>query len=113
MNQTMRSTICFLLVSSFILQPSSFLRADGGAVRLSERQGNYRLTVFTAPTPVRAGPVRRESGAECHPSWQIYSSAHSNKLLPRPAKKPSGCVTQNTTTVRCTEDPRNNILVER
>jgi hypothetical protein len=57
MNQTMRSTTWFLLVSSFILHPSSFLRADGGAVRLSERQGNYRLTVFTAPTPLRAGPV--------------------------------------------------------
>ncbi len=31
--------------------------ADGGAIRLSERQGNYRLTVLTAPTPLRAGPV--------------------------------------------------------
>jgi hypothetical protein len=57
MYQTMRATTCFLLISSFILHPSSFLRADGGAIRLSERQGNYRLTVFTAPTPLRAGPV--------------------------------------------------------
>ncbi len=32
-------------------------RADGGLVRLSERVGNYRITVFTAPTPFRAGPV--------------------------------------------------------
>jgi hypothetical protein len=32
-------------------------RGDGGAVRLSQRVGPYRVTVFTAPTPLRAGPV--------------------------------------------------------
>jgi hypothetical protein len=57
MNQIMRSMICLFLVSSFILHPSSFLRADGGTVRLAEQKGNYRITVFTAPTPLRAGPV--------------------------------------------------------
>jgi hypothetical protein len=30
---------------------------DGGAVRLSQQAGPYRVTVFTAPTPLRAGPV--------------------------------------------------------
>jgi hypothetical protein len=30
---------------------------DGGAVRLSRQVGPYRVTVFTAPTPPRAGPV--------------------------------------------------------
>jgi hypothetical protein len=33
------------------------VRADGGTPRLSERQGGYVVTVFTAPTPLRAGPV--------------------------------------------------------
>src|SRR5262245_4227648 len=46
-----------LLFSSFILHPSSSARADGGAVRLRERVGAYQLTVFTSPTPLRAGPV--------------------------------------------------------
>jgi hypothetical protein len=32
-------------------------RADGGTVRLSERIGAYRVTVFTSPAPLRAGPV--------------------------------------------------------
>lgn len=32
-------------------------RADGGVVRLSEARGNLLVTVFTAPTPLRAGPV--------------------------------------------------------
>jgi hypothetical protein len=31
--------------------------ADGGSMRLSEEKGGYRITVFTAPTPFRAGPV--------------------------------------------------------
>jgi hypothetical protein len=57
MNNNMRSVIGLFLVSSFILHPSSFLRADGGTVRLSEQKGNYRITVFTSPTPLRAGPV--------------------------------------------------------
>src|SRR5262245_48712682 len=30
---------------------------DGGTVRLSQRAGGYQITVFTAPTPFRAGPV--------------------------------------------------------
>jgi hypothetical protein len=32
-------------------------RADGGFLRLSERSGPYQVTVFTSPTPLRAGPV--------------------------------------------------------
>jgi hypothetical protein len=31
--------------------------ADGGAVRLSERAGDLAITVFTSPTPLRAGPI--------------------------------------------------------
>jgi hypothetical protein len=59
MNTPPRWMIRWLLLSSFLVAPSSFssLRADGGTVRLSGRQGGYRITVFTAPTPFRAGPV--------------------------------------------------------
>src|SRR5438094_6267524 len=32
-------------------------RGDGGTVRLSQQTGGYRITVFTEPTPLRAGPV--------------------------------------------------------
>jgi hypothetical protein len=53
----MRSTVFLLLLSSLILDPSSFALADGGAVRLSQREGNYQITVLTAPTPLRAGPI--------------------------------------------------------
>jgi hypothetical protein len=53
----MRSTLFSLLLSSLILDPSSLLLADGDTVRLSERQGNYQITVLTSPTPLRTGPI--------------------------------------------------------
>lgn len=46
-----------LLLAAILLHAHGVLRADGGAVRLSERKGDYRITVFTSPTPLRAGPV--------------------------------------------------------
>src|SRR5258708_3068136 len=52
----MRTTIRSLLYSLLLLT-SSPLWADGGAVRLSQREGNYQITVLTAPTPLRAGPI--------------------------------------------------------
>ena len=53
----MRLPLFLLLLSSLILHPSSFLRADGGTVRLSQREGNYRITILTSPTPLRTGPI--------------------------------------------------------
>ncbi len=46
-----------LVVVVFLVQPLAGLHADGGAVRFSQRRGDYRITVFTSPTPLRAGPV--------------------------------------------------------
>jgi hypothetical protein len=48
---------CALVVIVFLFQPLAALHADGGIVRFSERQGDYRITVFTSPNPLRAGPV--------------------------------------------------------
>jgi hypothetical protein len=53
----MRLAMFLLLLSSFIIPHSAFVFADGGTVRLSERQGNYQITVLTSPTPLRAGPA--------------------------------------------------------
>jgi hypothetical protein len=52
----LRRDRCLVSVSALFLLPS-LAAADGGVIRLSEEQGNYRITVFTAPTPLRAGPV--------------------------------------------------------
>jgi hypothetical protein len=57
MNHRIQPILMSLLLSSLILHPSSFLRADGGTVRLSEQKGNYRIAVLTAPAFLRAGPV--------------------------------------------------------
>jgi hypothetical protein len=32
-------------------------RADGGSLRLTGKEGRYQMSVFSAPTPLRAGPV--------------------------------------------------------
>jgi hypothetical protein len=42
---------------ALILLGSSPARADGGTLCLVERAGPYQVAVFTAPTPLRAGPV--------------------------------------------------------
>ena len=57
---TPRSLLWVLLLSPchlVTLSPCKEARADGGAVRLREHAGAYQVTVFTAPTPFRAGPV--------------------------------------------------------
>jgi hypothetical protein len=32
-------------------------RADGGSLRLTGKAGRYQISVFSAPTPLRAGPI--------------------------------------------------------
>jgi hypothetical protein len=51
-----RFACCLLPIAALFLLPSP-APADGGTIRLSEQKGGYRITVFTSPTPVRAGPV--------------------------------------------------------
>lgn len=47
-----------LLAVSFALGTwASVALGDGGSVRFSERRSDYRITVFTSPTPLRAGLV--------------------------------------------------------
>jgi len=51
-----RLVSCLLLISGPLLFPRLAI-ADGGTLRLSEEKENYQIAVFTAPTPLRAGPV--------------------------------------------------------
>jgi hypothetical protein len=44
------------LLLPLLLAPG-IARGDGGVVRASEMAGPYRVTVFTSPTPLRAGVV--------------------------------------------------------
>jgi hypothetical protein len=45
-----------IAVAVLILCPA-MLRADGGTLRFSRRCGDYRITLFTAPPTLTAGPV--------------------------------------------------------
>lgn len=45
------------LSTCLLLWPVPPTRADGGIPRLSQIAGGYRVSVFTSPTPFRAGPV--------------------------------------------------------
>jgi hypothetical protein len=65
-----------LVLSSFIVHPSSFVRADGGAIRLRAQAGAYQVTVFTSPMPLRAGPVDvsvlvQDAAGECVPEARV------------------------------------------
>jgi hypothetical protein len=54
----MRSVVDGIIVGWSLLgiwcAPAS---ADGGTMRLSGKRGGYQVTVFSGPTPIRAGPV--------------------------------------------------------
>jgi hypothetical protein len=53
-----RSIVSGLIVAGLLVGlRGAVARADGGAVRYSDRLGGCRVTVFTSPTPLRAGPV--------------------------------------------------------
>jgi hypothetical protein len=56
---TRRAILQVFLLSPCLLVALSpcHVRADGGALRLHQRAGNYRIAVFTSPTPFRAGMV--------------------------------------------------------
>jgi hypothetical protein len=82
------------LVWSSLLFPSSLLRADGGALRLRERAGNYQIAVFTSPTPFRAGLVdvsvlvQDAATGECVPEARVtvrLAARGSGHVLEYPA----------------------------
>jgi hypothetical protein len=46
-----------LLASVLLLGLAAAARADGGTVEASQVIGNERVTIFTSPNPLRAGPI--------------------------------------------------------
>jgi hypothetical protein len=55
----MMRTVMLALALEWLLPVAwcAHARADGGTVRLVEQHGDYQVSVFTAPNPLRAGPV--------------------------------------------------------
>jgi hypothetical protein len=87
---------------SILFLPPSLLRADGGVVRLSEKSHGWRITVFTAPTPFRAGPVDISVLVQDAETGELSPDvAVEVRLTPR--ARPSGAVTH-----RATEEEATN-----
>jgi hypothetical protein len=54
----MRSPASIPFLCWLLLGPScAIVLADGGRVVLVERQGDYRISVFASPDPLRVGPI--------------------------------------------------------
>jgi hypothetical protein len=84
---------CLVIICCFLCV-SSRLRADGGTIRAHEQVGAYRVTVFTSPTPLRAGPVdvtvlvQDAATGECVPQVRAtvrLTARKTGAFLERPA----------------------------
>lgn len=53
----MRNLISFAILLLLAFGQCASARADGGQVRAMQTYGDLKLTVFTSPSPLRAGPV--------------------------------------------------------
>jgi hypothetical protein len=82
--------LLLLLLCCCLLRPCA-VKADGGTVRLSQRQGDYRITVFTEPTPFRAGPVDVSVLVQDATTGQPHSRAHVT-VRAAPRGRPSEAV---------------------
>ena len=99
-----------ILFTAILAFPTVAL-ADGGTVRLSERQGPYQITVFTSPTPLRAGPIDisvlvqdAESGEPASDAVVIVRVAS--------ADRPQEVLTQPATTAAATNKLFRSVLCE-
>ncbi len=80
----------FCAMSWFALQPATSW-ADGGTVRLSRDAGRYRLTVFTDPTPLRAGPVDVSVVVQDRQTAELITTAKINVRASQ-VEQPNGVV---------------------
>jgi hypothetical protein len=56
-NANFKFATCSLQFAIFFFFSCAPVRGDGGTIRMSEKRGDFLITVFTAPAPFRAGPV--------------------------------------------------------
>lgn len=90
-----------LLFVVFLFQPLAALHADGGAVRFSQRRGDYRITVFTAPTPLRAGPLDVSVFVQDAATGEAVADAQIT-VRASPRERPEAAIQQRATTEEAT-----------
>ena len=67
---------------------SESLLADGGVIRASGTSGPWRLTVFSSPTPLRAGPVDLSILLQDSTTEEPILDATVNLMLRHPDSEP-------------------------
>ena len=78
-----------LAVALAALALPTLARSDGGVVRVSQLAGPFTVTVFTAPTPLRAGPidvsvlVQEEHGGDVVADAAVVVTVRSGDEPPR------------------------------
>lgn len=94
MNRSARIVVVFVLVHVLAAPRPAF--ADGGTVRASVRAGNWQVTVFTSPTPPRAGSIDvsvlvQDANGQPDPAARVVVRAsprgEPNRVIEQPATR--------------------------
>ena len=84
----MRTWLAVVGVLLPILFPTATAYGDGGTVRASETHGTTQITVFTSPTPLRAGPIDVSVLTQDLPAGTTATDAEIEVIV-HPADAPS------------------------
>ena len=110
--QDMRLFAHIVIAGCLLLGPCCVIAsADGGRLVLMERQGDYRISVFTSPEPLRAGPVDISVLVQDTKTGQPVSDAHVNVSL-TPRDKSNATIHAAATTAAATNKLLRAALVE-
>jgi hypothetical protein len=101
----------FLLIAVVCLISPAIVRADGGTVRISERQGEYQITAFTSPTPFRAGPVDISVLVQNATDGEAAADVHVVVRI-APVDRPDEALTEVATTAAATNKLFRSALFE-
>jgi hypothetical protein len=105
-----RDILVLLSLFATLYFPSP-LSADGGTLRVSQRNGGFHLSIFTSPTPIRAGEVDIsvfvQDAATGLPVQDVAVTVRAH-----PAGVPSQEVTQEATTAQATNKLFRAAVVE-
>lgn len=90
-----------LLIAIVRLACAGIARGDGGTVRFSQREGAYQITVFTSPTPFRAGPVDISVFVQDEATGNPVNDVRATVEI-APADRPQGAMTEEATSAAAT-----------
>jgi len=84
-----RGMILGLLILATACRP---VCADGGSLRFSAVRGSYRISVFTAPTPFRKGPVDISVLVQDRGTGELMASTRVTVRMTKPGQPAIECL---------------------